>query len=101
MQESLIAHTRWIIYHLAIIGDSSEIISDGKRFIVRADEKLTAFLELEAAIRGASVKLRKFRLSNSICAARQPSRAKPKPSSVRLSRLAVPTRKQKQKLPCC
>jgi hypothetical protein len=23
---------------------------DGKRFIVRADEKLTAFLELEAAI---------------------------------------------------
>ena len=25
--------------------------SDGKRFIVRADEKLTAFLELESAIR--------------------------------------------------
>ena len=25
---------------------------DGKRFIERADEKLTAFLELEAAIRG-------------------------------------------------
>ena len=25
---------------------------DGKRFVVRADEKLTAFLELEAAIRG-------------------------------------------------
>jgi len=25
--------------------------SDGKRFVVRADEKLTAFLELEAAIR--------------------------------------------------
>jgi hypothetical protein len=24
---------------------------DGKRFIVRADDKLTAFLELEAAIR--------------------------------------------------
>jgi len=24
---------------------------DGKRFVVRADEKLTAFLELEAAIR--------------------------------------------------
>ena len=24
---------------------------DGKRFIVRADEKLTAFLELESAIR--------------------------------------------------
>jgi hypothetical protein len=27
---------------------------DGKRFIVRADEKLTAFLELESAIRAAS-----------------------------------------------
>jgi hypothetical protein len=25
---------------------------DGKRFLVRADEKLTAFVELEAAIRG-------------------------------------------------
>jgi hypothetical protein len=25
---------------------------DGKRFVVHADEKLTAFLELEAAIRG-------------------------------------------------
>jgi hypothetical protein len=24
---------------------------DGKRFVVRADEKLTAFMELEAAIR--------------------------------------------------
>ena len=27
---------------------------DGKRFVVHADEKLTAFLELEAAIRGSS-----------------------------------------------
>jgi hypothetical protein len=27
---------------------------DGKRFIVRADEKLTAFLELESAIRVVS-----------------------------------------------
>ena len=25
---------------------------DGKRFVVRADEKLTAFMELEPAIRG-------------------------------------------------
>jgi len=25
---------------------------DGKRFVVRADEKLTAFIELESAIRG-------------------------------------------------
>jgi hypothetical protein len=28
---------------------------DGKRFIVRADDKLTAFLELEAAIRKNSI----------------------------------------------
>jgi hypothetical protein len=27
---------------------------DGQRFIVRADEKLSAFLELELAIRGAT-----------------------------------------------
>jgi hypothetical protein len=27
---------------------------DGQRFIVRADEKLTAFIELEAVIRAAS-----------------------------------------------
>jgi hypothetical protein len=25
---------------------------DGKRFVVRADEKLTAFMELESAVRG-------------------------------------------------
>jgi len=31
----------------------------GKRFVVRADEKLTAFLELESAIREASGKLQK------------------------------------------
>jgi hypothetical protein len=31
--------------------------NDGKRFIVRADEKLTAFMELEAAIRPANVEL--------------------------------------------
>jgi hypothetical protein len=30
---------------------------DGKRFIVRADEKLTAFMELEAAIRPTNVEL--------------------------------------------
>jgi len=28
--------------------------SDGKRFVVRADEKLTAFLEREAAVRTCS-----------------------------------------------
>jgi hypothetical protein len=27
---------------------------DGKRFVVRADDKLTAFVELEAAIRAAT-----------------------------------------------
>ena len=27
---------------------------DGKRFVVRADEKLTAFMELESAIRACS-----------------------------------------------
>ena len=27
---------------------------DGKRFVVRADEKLTAFVELEAAIRASN-----------------------------------------------
>ena len=30
---------------------------DGKRFVVRADEKVTAFLPLEAAIRVTSVEL--------------------------------------------
>jgi len=30
---------------------------DGKRFVVRADEKLTAFLELEAAIRRATAEI--------------------------------------------
>jgi hypothetical protein len=33
------------------IGDAHR--DDGKRFVVRADEKLTAFLELETAILGA------------------------------------------------
>jgi hypothetical protein len=28
---------------------------DGKRFVVRADEKLTAFMELETAIRATAV----------------------------------------------
>ena len=30
---------------------------DGKRYVVRADEKLTAFLELESAVRRAGVEL--------------------------------------------
>jgi len=34
---------------------------DGKRFVVHADEKLTAFVELEAATRAASVELRLLR----------------------------------------
>jgi len=32
---------------------------DGKRFVVRADEKLTAFMELESAIRVSGQTLRK------------------------------------------
>jgi hypothetical protein len=31
---------------------------DGRRFIVRADEKLTAFLELESVVRGGRIPLR-------------------------------------------
>jgi hypothetical protein len=34
------------------IGDAHR--DDGKRFLVRADEKLTAFVELEAAVRAGS-----------------------------------------------
>jgi hypothetical protein len=30
---------------------------NGKRFIVRADEKLTAFMELESAVRVSSIKV--------------------------------------------
>jgi hypothetical protein len=35
------------------IGDSSAILAEGKRFVV-LDEKLTAFLEMQSAIRDAS-----------------------------------------------
>jgi len=42
---------------------------DGKRFVVRADEKLTAFLELESAIQldtpGISPSLTKIEIENS------------------------------------
>ena len=34
---------------------------DGKRFIVRADEKLSAFVELERAIHGFAVSLMSYR----------------------------------------
>src|SRR5437773_10186940 len=34
---------------------------DGKRFVVRADEKLTAFLELEAATRAAMTNQKAYR----------------------------------------
>jgi hypothetical protein len=34
---------------------------DGKRFVVHADEKLTAFLELQSATRRASVEFSLFR----------------------------------------
>jgi hypothetical protein len=33
---------------------------DGKRYVVRADERLTAFVELESAIRGPQVRLLGF-----------------------------------------
>ena len=51
---------------------------DGKRFVVQADEKLTAFMEIEAETRRASRRTElsyETGLSNSICAAWQPSRA--------------------------
>jgi hypothetical protein len=48
-------HAGRVICPLAIKNDSSAILcahrGDSQRFIVRADEKLTAFLKLEAAIR--------------------------------------------------
>ena len=37
---------------LRLIADAHR--DDGKRFVVRADEKLTAFLELESAVRAAT-----------------------------------------------
>jgi hypothetical protein len=59
---------------------------DGKRFIVRADEKLTAFLELESAIRAARYatgthrvrkKRRKFSSYKSFSSSRNGGRAAP------------------------
>jgi hypothetical protein len=41
---------------------------DGKRFVVRADEKLTAFLELEYGVHGGENKARMFRLLKSASA---------------------------------
>jgi hypothetical protein len=46
-----------IIYCPAIKNDSSAILRSGQRFVMRADEKLTAFLELETAIRPTSAEL--------------------------------------------
>jgi len=40
-----------VICHPAIKGDPSASLSDGKRFVARADEKLSAVVEPEAAIR--------------------------------------------------
>ena len=40
------------------IGDAPR--EDGKRFVVHADEKLTAFLEIESAIRAATKRLVRF-----------------------------------------
>jgi hypothetical protein len=35
----------------------TRIVGDGKRFVVRADEKLTALVELESAIRAAATEI--------------------------------------------
>jgi len=40
-----------------LIDDSSAILRSGKRCVMRADEKLTAFLELETAIRPTNAEL--------------------------------------------
>jgi hypothetical protein len=40
-----------IICHSAIKNDSGAILRRGKRFVLGADEKLTAFVELESAVR--------------------------------------------------
>jgi hypothetical protein len=58
--ESLLGHQGQIkLLPSATKSDCSAILSagkghrgDGKRFVLRADEKLTAFMELESAIRG-------------------------------------------------
>jgi hypothetical protein len=49
----------WSLGYVSAIDSSGRTIwiadahrGDGKRFVVRADDKLTAFVELEAAIRG-------------------------------------------------
>src|SRR4029077_19812695 len=44
-------HHGQITLHPAIKNDSSAILRRGKRFVMRADEKLTAFMELESAVR--------------------------------------------------
>ena len=36
-------------------GVRTHIVGDGQRFVVREDEKLTAFLELESAIRSPNL----------------------------------------------
>jgi hypothetical protein len=62
---------------------------DGKRYVAHADEILTAFLELESAIRVAASNFSfftKLGFSDSICAARQPRRAKPNQAVKLLSR---------------
>ncbi len=48
----------WSYDYVSVINSSGQTIfvadahrDDGKRFIVRADEKLTAFLELESPVR--------------------------------------------------
>jgi hypothetical protein len=49
----------WVMSQRLILGrkdlDCRAYRGDGKRFVVRADKKLTALLELESAIRDCSV----------------------------------------------
>ena len=47
---------------------------NGKRFVVHADEKLTAFLELESAIREATVYLARCDSLNRVCIRRRKRR---------------------------
>jgi len=50
--------------HVAsIIVNANHCTATEKRFVVRADEKLTAFMELESAIRSASAEISLLRKS--------------------------------------
>ena len=59
-----LSKARWSWGYVAAVDSNGRTIwiadahrGDGKRFVVRADDKLTAFLELESAIRPTSAEL--------------------------------------------